>query len=81
MGSRKVVDKCNSGIIVEYTYVDQIKAAIVCLRDSMELHRTLGNNDRKALLQKYNWTMIEQKLYKIYEGILGRSERYKSTWF
>ncbi len=52
MGSRKVLDKCNSGIIVEYTYVDQIKAAIVCLRDSMELHRTLGNNDRKALLQK-----------------------------
>jgi glycosyltransferase involved in cell wall biosynthesis len=68
--AHELINKSGCGIIVEYNDVDQIKTAVVCLRDSMELRRKLGNNGRKAFLQKYNWTMMEQELYKIYEYLL-----------
>lgn len=69
--AHELINKSNSGIIVEYNDIDQIKAAIVLLRDNIELRRMLGNNGRKAFLQKYNWTIMEQELYKIYEYLLG----------
>ena len=69
-GARKLINKSRSGIIVEYNDINQIKAAIVSLRDNTELRRMLGNNGRKAFLQKYNWTLMEQELYKIYEYLL-----------
>jgi glycosyltransferase involved in cell wall biosynthesis len=68
----EVVNKVGCGIIVDYNNVDQIKVAVVYLRDNIDLRRRLGNNGRKAFLQKYNWTMMEQELYKFYENLLGK---------
>jgi glycosyltransferase involved in cell wall biosynthesis len=36
------------------------------------LRKRLGNNGRKAFLEKYNWNAMEQKLYQIYEDLLGK---------
>ena len=66
----EIVNKVGCGIIVDYNNVDQIKAAVIHLRDDIDLRRRLGNNGRKAFLQKYNWTMMEQELYKFYESLL-----------
>jgi len=60
--------KC--GIVVEYGNVNQIKQAIVSLKENSELRKALGNNGRKAFVQKYNWTIMEEKLYKIYEELM-----------
>jgi glycosyltransferase involved in cell wall biosynthesis len=59
------------GIVVEYGNVEQIKQAIVSLKENPELLKTLGDNGRKAFVQKYNWKNMEEKLYKIYEELMG----------
>jgi glycosyltransferase involved in cell wall biosynthesis len=69
---RELINEVDYGIMVGYNDVNQIKAAVVCLRDDIELRRRLGNNGRKAFLQKYNWSMMEQELYKIYESLLEK---------
>jgi glycosyltransferase involved in cell wall biosynthesis len=68
--SSDVINKVGCGIMVDYNDKNQIKDAIVCLRDNRELCRTLGNNGRKAFLQKYNWKIMEEELYKIYGNLL-----------
>jgi len=57
------------GIIVDYDNIDQIKQAIVLLRDNNELRIKQGKNGRKAFEEKYNWNNMEQKLYEIYKLI------------
>jgi glycosyltransferase involved in cell wall biosynthesis len=68
--AHEIVKDTGCGIIVEYDNVEQIRKAIISLRDNRELRKKLGNNGRKAFLEKYNWTTMEKKLYKIYEDLL-----------
>jgi glycosyltransferase involved in cell wall biosynthesis len=66
----EVVNEIGSGIIVEYSDVGQIKEAIVKLRDDSELRRRLGLNARKAFLEKYSWSKMEEELFKICDSLL-----------
>jgi glycosyltransferase involved in cell wall biosynthesis len=68
----ELITEAKCGIPVEYHDLNQIRAAIVSLRDNKELRRILGNNGREAFLQKYNWNIMEDKLYKIYDVLLSR---------
>jgi glycosyltransferase involved in cell wall biosynthesis len=68
--AHEIVKDTGCGIIVEYDKLEQIKKAIISLRDNPELRKRLGDNGRKAFLEKYNWTIMEEKLYKIYEDLL-----------
>jgi len=68
--SPELVKEFGFGIIVEYGNIDQIRSAITRLRDDPELCKRLGNNGRKAFLQKYNWNIMERKLYDEYENLL-----------
>jgi glycosyltransferase involved in cell wall biosynthesis len=65
-----VVSETECGLIVEYGNVEQIKKAIVTLQDNPALRKRLGENGRKAFLEKYNWDVMEQRLYKAYESLL-----------
>lgn len=65
-----VREEVNCGTVVDYNDVNQIKAAVTSLRDDPQLCRKLGNNGRKAYLQKYNWSVMEKKLREIYENLL-----------
>ena len=66
------ISEIGCGIVVEYGNVNQIRSAIVMLRDDIQLRTSLGNNARKAFLQKYNWKAMEQKIYEIYDRLLFR---------
>jgi glycosyltransferase involved in cell wall biosynthesis len=66
----EVVNEVGSGIIVKYNDVEQIKEAIVKLRDDSELRRKLGLNGRKAFLEKYSWSKMEEELFKICDRLL-----------
>lgn len=68
----KIVNETQCGITVDYNNIEQIKEAIANLRDNPELRKRLGDNGRKAFLQKYNWAAMEQKLFKIYDTLLGK---------
>jgi glycosyltransferase involved in cell wall biosynthesis len=64
------VNEIGFGIIVEYGNIEQIRSAIITLRDHPELRQRLGDNGRKAFVEKYNWGIMEQKLFDAYNGII-----------
>jgi glycosyltransferase involved in cell wall biosynthesis len=68
--SHDLVNDTKCGLTVEYENVEQIKEAIITLRDNPELRRLYGSNGRKAFLEKYNWAKMEQKLFQTYDHLL-----------
>jgi glycosyltransferase involved in cell wall biosynthesis len=64
-----LVKETDCGIIVEYN-VDQVRDAIIKLRDDSELRNGFGSNGRKAFVEKYNWDNMEKKLFQIYSNLL-----------
>lgn len=66
----EIVSEIRCGLIVNYDNVEQIKDAITSLRDKPDLRNELGNNGRKAFLEKYNWNIMEQRLYNLYKNLL-----------
>jgi glycosyltransferase involved in cell wall biosynthesis len=70
--AQEIVNETECGIIVEYDNMEQIREAIITLRDNPELRKRLGANGRKAFLEKYNWNLMEQRLYNVYDSLLNR---------
>jgi glycosyltransferase involved in cell wall biosynthesis len=66
----EVINEVESGILVKYNDVEQIREAIVKLRDDSELRRRLGLNARKAFLERYSWSKMEQELFKVCDSLL-----------
>jgi glycosyltransferase involved in cell wall biosynthesis len=64
-----LVKETDCGIIVQYN-IDQVRDAIIKLRDDSQLRNRLGNNGRKAFVEKYNWNNMEKKLYQLYGNLL-----------
>jgi glycosyltransferase involved in cell wall biosynthesis len=67
---KSLVKEIDCGIIVDYDNLDEIRNAIITLRDRSDLRRRLGENGRKAFVEKYNWNNMEIKLYEIYNNLL-----------
>jgi glycosyltransferase involved in cell wall biosynthesis len=65
-----LINELECGIVVDYHNVDQIRETIIKLNDNPGLRKRLGDNGRKAFLEKYNWNVMEQRLYKVYEDLL-----------
>lgn len=70
--SPELVNGIGFGIIVQYNNIKQIKEAIVTLKDNPELRKRLGENGRKAFLEKYNWGIMEEKLFEIYSDLVKK---------
>jgi glycosyltransferase involved in cell wall biosynthesis len=68
--STELVNEYGCGIIINNDEVHELKSAIVLLRDDLELRLRFGSNGRKAFLEKYNWTKMEEKLYEIYDNLI-----------
>ncbi|OLC93073.1 MAG: hypothetical protein AUG16_00785 [Thaumarchaeota archaeon 13_1_20CM_2_39_20] len=69
--AHELVDEIKCGIKVDYNDLNQIKTAIISLRDNKELRKRLGANGRRAFEQKYNWNNMEQDLHRIYHYLLN----------
>jgi glycosyltransferase involved in cell wall biosynthesis len=69
--SHEIIEETKCGITVEYQKPEQIKNAIITMRDNPKLRRLYGNNGRQAFLRKYNWKNMEKKLYRVYEDMLS----------
>jgi glycosyltransferase involved in cell wall biosynthesis len=59
-------EKC--GLVTSYTKED-LKNAIIKLRDNPKLREELGRNALKAAIREYNWDKQEEKLLEIYEDL------------
>jgi glycosyltransferase involved in cell wall biosynthesis len=69
--SADLVKEINFGILVEYKDIAKIRLAITSLRDNHHFRRSLGENGRKAFLDKYNWQNVEKELYRVYADLLS----------
>jgi glycosyltransferase involved in cell wall biosynthesis len=63
------VEKENCGLTVNGNSIDEIREAIIKLRDNPDLCMQLGANGRRVYEQKYNWGYMEQRLLTLYREI------------
>ncbi len=77
--SPDLINDTKCGIIVQYDNIDQIKSAIITMRDDPNLRKFYGNNGRKAYLEKYNWTKMEEKLYSLYHQLLTDNSKAENS--
>ena len=68
--AHEIINETECGVLVQYESTKQIRQAIISLRDNPELRTRLGNNGRRAYLEKYNWKSMEKKLFKTYDTLL-----------
>lgn len=69
-----MVQQENCGIIVNPDNSDEIRQAIIKLKENPELCRRLGENGRRAYEQKYNMEIMAQSLLNLYETV-GRAKK------
>jgi glycosyltransferase involved in cell wall biosynthesis len=61
----------NCGLVVDANNIEEIKEAIIKLRDNPELCKELGANARKAYEERYSWEIMEQRLLALYQELTG----------
>lgn len=64
-----VVEKENCGVVVDGNSVEEIRKAIIELREDTELCKHLGENGRRAYEQKYSGKIMEQRLLTLYQEL------------
>lgn len=65
------VYKDNCGLVVDSNNIEEIKGAIIKLRDNPELCNELGANARKAYEKRYSWEIMEKRLLALYRELMG----------
>ena len=68
----------NCGLVVDANNIDEIKEAIIKLRDNPELCKELGANARKAYEERYSWEIMERRLITLYQELtdeMGQREK------
>jgi len=71
---RKVVGDAGCGVLVDPTDPDAIAEAIVYLFEHSDEARRMGENGRKAVLDRYNWGEMEKRLLQTYRAIEGQAK-------
>ena len=62
----------NCGLVIDANNVEEIREAIIKLRDNPELCEELGANARRAYEERYSWEIMEQRLLTLYRELMGR---------
>jgi glycosyltransferase involved in cell wall biosynthesis len=64
---KEIVEKNNCGVCVDPTNPEEIAKAIEYLITHPDEAREMGENGRKAVLEKYNWEKESEKLLEVYK--------------
>jgi glycosyltransferase involved in cell wall biosynthesis len=67
---KEIVEGNECGVTVDSTDPRQIARAIDYLLGHPEIRRTMGENARRAIREKYNWERESLKLLKLYREVL-----------
>ncbi|WP_323592202.1 glycosyltransferase family 4 protein [Aliarcobacter butzleri] len=67
---KEIVEGNNCGICVNPLEPKEIAQAIEYIITHPKEAEQMGQNGKKAVLEKYNWDVEEKKLFKIYEDLL-----------
>lgn len=68
---KSIIEGNNCGICVDPENPQQIADAIDKLVNDKSLAEKMGKNGIQAVNEKYNWSIEEAKLFKLYEELLG----------
>ncbi|SMP13999.1 Glycosyltransferase involved in cell wall bisynthesis [Desulfurobacterium pacificum] len=68
---KEIVEENRCGICVNPLNPKEIAEAIKYLLTHPEEAKVMGENGRKAVLEKYNWSLEERKLIKVYKELLN----------
>lgn len=71
-----IVENAGCGILVDPLDSTSIGLAIDYLITHPEEACTMGKNGKKAIIETYNWECEKQKLFTLYESLLGIEEEY-----
>jgi len=74
-----LVEKERCGLVVDCDSVDEIRQAIIRLKNDPELCEYLGANGRKAYEREYSWHIMEQRLVSLYSAVTGRAEAHQDS--
>jgi glycosyltransferase involved in cell wall biosynthesis len=69
---KEIIEGNNCGLCIKPRDPKAFANAVEYLNDP-EIRELMGENGRKAIINKYNWEKESQKLLSIYEAILGQS--------
>src|SRR5574341_480393 len=64
-----MVHEENCGLAVDAHNIEDIREAIIKLRDDPELCKSLGANGRRAYGERYSWEIMEKRLLKFYREL------------
>lgn len=68
---KEIVEGNKCGITVDPLNPEEIAKAITYLTENPEIRKTMGENGRKAILEKYNWENEGEKLVRLYQKLLS----------
>lgn len=67
---RELLKGYDTAFFVDPLNPDAIADAVVSLLNNDKKANKMGENAKKAVLERFNWTEEENKLLKIYRGLL-----------
>jgi glycosyltransferase involved in cell wall biosynthesis len=68
-----LIQEENCGIIVDPTIPEDVAGAVAHILDHPEEARAMGDRGRQAYLQKYNWSVEEQKFLDFVNWVTGEN--------
>ncbi len=71
--AEKVLNE-NCGLVVEYNSVAELQTTFKLLDADRDFSKQLGQNGRDAYLEKYCWSLMENRLLQLYASVTGLSK-------
>jgi len=66
-----IVREHDCGLLVPYGSVQQLREAVLLLRDQPQLRARLGANGLRVFQERYRWSIMEQRLLALYASLPG----------
>lgn len=67
---KQIISDSDCGICIDPKNPKEIADAIAFLLENDQRAKEMGNNGRKAVLEKYNWSIEKEKLINIYHSLM-----------
>jgi glycosyltransferase involved in cell wall biosynthesis len=68
----RVVEEDECGLVVRHDSVDDFIRALERLKNDVSLSKKMGENGRRAFLEKYQWSLMEKRLMDVYQKALNK---------
>jgi len=69
---KEIVEGNECGLCVDSENINEIRSGIKYLLNNPKIAARMGQNGRQAVMDKYNWTIEEKKLFSIYEKVIKK---------